>query len=100
MSAPERPDWSETGFRHIWLPYSQMQTAPRPFEAVRTEGVRVHLAEGRVLIDGVSSWWLVIQLHREPDHLVALLRQKRSRDRRVDSAGHGDDDAHISPALS
>ena len=25
MSPPKRPGWSETGFRHIWLPYAQMQ---------------------------------------------------------------------------
>ena len=37
---------------------------------------------------------LVIQLHREADHLVALLRQERSGHRGVDAAGHGYDDAH------
>jgi adenosylmethionine-8-amino-7-oxononanoate aminotransferase len=75
MSAPERPDWSETGFRHIWLPYSQMQTAPRPFEAVRTEGVRVHLADGRVLIDGVSSWWTACHGYNHPHIRAAVERQ-------------------------
>jgi adenosylmethionine-8-amino-7-oxononanoate aminotransferase len=75
MSAPERPDWSETGFRHIWLPYSQMKTAPRPFEAVRTEGVRVHLADGRVLIDGVSSWWTACHGYNHPHIREAVERQ-------------------------
>jgi adenosylmethionine-8-amino-7-oxononanoate aminotransferase len=75
MSAPERPDWSETGFRHIWLPYSQMQTAPRPFEAVRTEGVRVHLADGRVLIDGVSSWWTACHGYNHP-HIRAVVERQ------------------------
>ncbi len=37
---------------------------------------------------------LVIQLHREADHLVTLLREERSGHRRVDAAGHGHDDAH------
>jgi adenosylmethionine-8-amino-7-oxononanoate aminotransferase len=75
MSAPERPDWSEIGFRHIWLPYSQMKTAPRPFEAVRTEGVRVHLADGRVLIDGVSSWWTACHGYNHPHIREAVERQ-------------------------
>lgn len=75
MSAPERPDWSETGFRHIWLPYSQMKTAPRPFEAVRTEGVRVHLADGRILIDGVSSWWTACHGYNHPHIREAVERQ-------------------------
>ena len=30
MSPPDRPEWSETGFPHIWLPYSQMKTTPAP----------------------------------------------------------------------
>lgn len=50
-------DWLERGWRHVWLPYAQMQTAPLPLPAVRTEGARIHLADGRVLIDGVASWW-------------------------------------------
>ena len=75
MSAPERPDWSEAGFRHIWLPYAQMKTAPRPVEAVRTEGVRVHLADGRVLVDGVSSWWTACHGYNHPHIREAVERQ-------------------------
>ena len=75
MSAPKRPDWSETGFRHIWLPYAQMKTAPRPVEAVRTEGVRVHLADGRVLVDGVSSWWTACHGYNHPHIRDAVERQ-------------------------
>ena len=41
----------------LWLPYSQMQTAPSPLVATRTEGVRIHLEDGRCLIDGTASWW-------------------------------------------
>ena len=41
----------------LWRPYTQMQTAPAPLEAVTTEGCRITLADGRVLIDGIASWW-------------------------------------------
>jgi adenosylmethionine---8-amino-7-oxononanoate aminotransferase len=75
MIPPDRPDWSETGFRHIWLPYSQMKTAPRPVDAVRTEGVRIHLADGRVLIDGVSSWWTACHGYNHPHIRDAVARQ-------------------------
>ena len=75
MSPPKRPGWSETGFRHIWLPYAQMQTAPRPLDAVRTEGVRVHLADGRVLVDGVSSWWTACHGYNHPHIRAAVERQ-------------------------
>jgi len=40
-----------------WLPYTQMATAPVPLTAVATPGVRIRLADGRELIDGISSWW-------------------------------------------
>ncbi|MEM9683075.1 MAG: aminotransferase class III-fold pyridoxal phosphate-dependent enzyme, partial [Pseudomonadota bacterium] len=75
MSKADRPDWSETGFPHIWLPYSQMKTAPRPVEAVRTEGVRIHLADGRTLIDGVSSWWTACHGYNHPHICAAASRQ-------------------------
>jgi len=42
---------------HLWLPYSQMQTLPPSLAVERTDGVRLHLADGRSLIDGISSWW-------------------------------------------
>ncbi len=29
---------------HLWLPYSQMQTAPTPQTVTRTEGVYIYLA--------------------------------------------------------
>jgi adenosylmethionine---8-amino-7-oxononanoate aminotransferase len=41
----------------VWRPYCQMKTASPPLRAVRTEGSRIHLADGRVLVDGVASWW-------------------------------------------
>jgi len=75
MTAPSRPDWSEAGYRHIWLPYSQMKTAPRPVDAVRTDGVRIHLADGRVLIDGVSSWWTACHGYNHPHIRAGVARQ-------------------------
>ena len=45
------------GLDHLWLPYTQMQTAPAPLPVVRTEGCKIYLADGRVLIDGIASWW-------------------------------------------
>ncbi len=53
----EPPDWLTQGWNHVWLPYAQMQTAPLALPVVRTQGSRIHLADGRVLIDGIASWW-------------------------------------------
>ncbi len=53
----ETPGWLAQGWNHVWLPYAQMQTAPLPLPVVRTEGSRIYLADGRVLVDGIASWW-------------------------------------------
>jgi hypothetical protein len=37
---------------------------------------------------------LVVQLHRQADDLMALLREQCGGDRRVDPARHSNDDAH------
>ena len=50
-------DWLRRGWRHVWLPYAQMQTARVPLPVVRTDGSDIHLADGRILIDGIASWW-------------------------------------------
>jgi adenosylmethionine-8-amino-7-oxononanoate aminotransferase len=60
------PDWLQTGWNHVWLPYAQMQTAPLPVAAVRTEGSKIHLADGRVLIDGIASWWTACHGYNHP----------------------------------
>jgi adenosylmethionine-8-amino-7-oxononanoate aminotransferase len=75
MSKTDRPDRSEAGFPHLWLPYSQMQTMPRPMEAVRTEGVRIHLADGRTVIDGISSWWTACHGYNHPHIRAAVSHQ-------------------------
>jgi adenosylmethionine-8-amino-7-oxononanoate aminotransferase len=60
------PDWLKTGWNHVWLPYAQMQTAPMPAAVVRTEGSRIYLADGRVLIDGIASWWTACHGYNHP----------------------------------
>lgn len=71
-------DWLERGWRHVWLPYAQMQTAPLPLPAVRTEGSRIHLADGRVLIDGVASWWTSCHGYNHPHIRAAVAAQLES----------------------
>jgi adenosylmethionine-8-amino-7-oxononanoate aminotransferase len=50
-------DWLTPGLAHLWLPYTQMQTAPAPLPVVASTGRAPGLADGRELIDGISSWW-------------------------------------------
>jgi adenosylmethionine-8-amino-7-oxononanoate aminotransferase len=67
--------WLEEGWRHVWLPYAQMQTAPLPLPAVRTEGSRIYLEDGRVLMDGIASWWTACHGYNHPHIVQAVTAQ-------------------------
>ncbi|MHB8284531.1 MAG: adenosylmethionine--8-amino-7-oxononanoate transaminase [Caulobacteraceae bacterium] len=58
--------------RHLWRPYTQMKTASPPLTAVRTHGSRIELADGRVLIDGIASWWTACHGYNPP-HIRAAV---------------------------
>ena len=51
------PAWQRDAADHLWMPYTQMQTAPLPLPVVATEDVYLVLSDGRRLIDGLASWW-------------------------------------------
>ena len=63
---------------HLWLPYCQMQTAPPPLVAVRTDGVRIELDDGRSLIDGTASWWTACHGYNHPHIRQAVAEQLRA----------------------
>jgi adenosylmethionine-8-amino-7-oxononanoate aminotransferase len=52
-----------------------MQTALPPLRAVRTEGTRITLADGRTLIDGTASWWTACHGYNHPHIREAVRRQ-------------------------
>ncbi len=67
--------WLEQGWRHVWLPYAQMKTAPLPLPVVRTEGSRIILEDGRVLVDGIASWWTACHGYNHPHIAQAVAAQ-------------------------
>lgn len=69
------PRWLAEGAEHLWLPYTQMQTVPMPLPVVRTEGVRLTLADGRDLVDGTSSWWTAAHGYNHPHIRAAVTAQ-------------------------
>lgn len=71
----EVPRWLAEGVRHLWLPYTQMQTTPMSLPVVKTDGVRLTLADGRELIDGTSSWWTAAHGYNHPHIREAVTAQ-------------------------
>jgi len=80
MAPPDRtePRWLTAGLDHVWLPYAQMKTAARPLPVVASEGVRLTLADGRVLVDGIASWWTACHGYNHP-HIAQALREQLAR---------------------
>jgi adenosylmethionine---8-amino-7-oxononanoate aminotransferase len=63
----------------VWHPYGRLPPcAPAPLPVVSARGVRLRLADGRELIDGMASWWCAIHGYRHPA-LDAAVREQLER---------------------
>jgi adenosylmethionine-8-amino-7-oxononanoate aminotransferase len=52
--------------QRVWHPYGPMPATSAPLRVVSARGVRLTLADGRELVDGMSSWWCAIHGYRHP----------------------------------
>jgi adenosylmethionine-8-amino-7-oxononanoate aminotransferase len=50
----------------VWHPYGALPSALPSLPVVSAEGVRLKLADGRELVDGMASWWCAIHGYRHP----------------------------------
>lgn len=50
----------------VWHPYSSLSAPIPAYEVVSAKGVYLKLADGRELIDGMSSWWCTIHGYNHP----------------------------------
>ncbi|MDH5777555.1 MAG: adenosylmethionine--8-amino-7-oxononanoate transaminase, partial [Gammaproteobacteria bacterium] len=64
--------------QHIWHPYSAMGSDLPVYPVVSASGVRLKLADGRELIDGMSSWWCAIHGYNHPELNQAVNQQLKS----------------------
>jgi len=63
---------------HVWHPYGPMPGAVDPLVVRSASGVRLQLADGRELVDGMSSWWAAIHGYAHPV-LDAAVRDQLGR---------------------
>jgi adenosylmethionine---8-amino-7-oxononanoate aminotransferase len=63
---------------HVWHPYGALPGSLAPLPVASAQGVRLTLADGRELIDGMASWWCAIHGYRHPRLDAALDAQLKN----------------------
>lgn len=58
--------WEDLDKKHIWHPFTQMQTAEKPLAITKGKGSLLFDKEGNTYIDAISSWWVNLHGHSHP----------------------------------
>ena len=72
QSPPMQTALTQRDGNTLWHPYTPLQPADAPLVCVGAQDEFLHLADGRRVIDGISSWWTILHGHRFPPLLKAL----------------------------
>jgi adenosylmethionine---8-amino-7-oxononanoate aminotransferase len=59
----------------VWHPYTQMKTISDPLRVRSGKGVMLELEDGRKLMDCISSWWVTLHGHAQPEIAEAIYQQ-------------------------
>lgn len=94
------PAWQQAARDYLWMPYCQMKTSPLPVAVERAEGVRLHLADGTTLIDGLASWWSACHGYSHPDIVAAMTAQLQRMSHVMFGGVHHEPAATLAAALA
>lgn len=70
----------------VWMPYTQMKDAPAPLVVRSARGAMLELEDGRQLLDCISSWWVTLHGHTQPQ-IAAAIAEQAQRLEQVIAAG-------------
>jgi adenosylmethionine-8-amino-7-oxononanoate aminotransferase len=64
----------------VWHPYTSLRDSDPPLVCTGADAEFLHLADGSRVIDGISSWWTILNGHRHPVLMAALHEAARTID--------------------
>jgi len=64
--------------RHVWHPYTQHGAADPPIPIVRAAGAYLIDDTGREIFDAISSWWVTLHGHAQPEIVNAIAKQAQT----------------------
>lgn len=76
----------------VWHPFTQHGLDEPIPQVERAEGALLHCADGRTLIDAISSWWVITHGHCEP-RIVRAIQDQAARLDQVIFAGYSHEPA-------
>src|SRR4051812_22248923 len=59
----------------VWHPFTQHALAPPAIPIARAEGAWLYTADGRAILDAISSWWVNLHGHGHPKIARAIAEQ-------------------------
>jgi adenosylmethionine-8-amino-7-oxononanoate aminotransferase len=78
MTGTTLHDISALDRAHVWHPYTQHGLPPLPRPIARASGAYLEAVDGTRIFDAISSWWVTLHGHAQPEIAEAIAVQART----------------------